>query len=98
MTEPTNDYLDKARDQILEQHPDMDLTRPGVAVLLFPTPETCDCGCGAVAVESAIALDPDAFDDIATVANALEAIAIRFRAHLGEANYQIAEIRRRNQQ
>ncbi|AXH45547.1 hypothetical protein SEA_DANYALL_69 [Gordonia phage Danyall] len=97
MTEPANDFLDMAREQILEQHPDMDLTRPGVAVILFPTAETCDCGCGAVAAESAIAIDHDAFDDVAIVVNALEAIAGRLRAHIGEANYQIAELRRRNQ-
>lgn len=92
------DFLDQARDQILELHPDMDLDRPGVAVILFPTNETCDCGCGAVAAESAIAVDPEAFDDIAIIANALDVIARRLRAHLGEANYQIAELRRRHQQ
>lgn len=97
MTEHANDFLDMAREQILEQHPDMQLARPGFAVVLYPGPP-CTCGCSGLAVEAAVAAHPEAFPDMADAVHALRAIADNLQQQIGEANYQMSEIRRRHQQ
>ncbi|QNJ56383.1 hypothetical protein KNV19_gp69 [Gordonia phage Portcullis] len=92
-----SDFLDMARDQILEQHPDMQLDRPGFAVVLYPGPP-CTCGCGGNAIEAAVAAHPEAFPDMADAVRTLRAIADHLQQEIGEANYQMSEIRRRHQQ
>ncbi|QDB74745.1 hypothetical protein SEA_BARB_69 [Gordonia phage Barb] len=97
MNAPIRDFLDVARQQINEQQPDMNLARPGVAVVLFPHNTTCDCGGDALAVEVAVAAHPEAFDDMAVVVDALRKLANHLQQQIGEANYQMAEIRREQQ-
>ncbi|QMU22030.1 hypothetical protein [Gordonia rubripertincta] len=97
MTEPASDFLDMAREQIQGQHPDMRLDRPGFAVVLFPGPP-CTCGCSGLAVEAAVAAHPEAFPDMADAVHTLRAIANHLQQEIGEANYQMSEIRRRHHQ